>query len=65
MSIVAQSTSHRDIIAKLFIRYAATLCAILLRSVPSGYDLAITIALPRGLCYLGVGNASVMLPQCS
>ena len=40
MSIVAQSPSHRGEIAVLFIRDAATLYAILIRSVRSRYDLA-------------------------
>ena len=59
MSIVAQSPSHRGEIAEFFIRDAATLCAILLRSVRSvrsHYDLATTNALPRRLCYLGIVN---------
>ena len=56
MSIVARSPSHRGEIAELFIRDAATLCAILLCSVRSHYDLATTNALPRRLYYLGIVN---------
>ena len=64
MSIVAHSPSHRGEIAELFIRDAATLCAALLRSVRSHYDLATTNALPRRLYYLGIVNlgASATLP---
>ena len=35
---------------------SATLCAILLRSVRSRYNLATTNALPLRLCYLGIAN---------
>ena len=35
---------------------SATLCAILLRSVRSRYNLATTNALPRRLCYLDIAN---------
>ena len=61
MSIVAHSPSHCGEIAELFIRDAATLllytlCAALLRSVRSHYDLATTNASPRRLCYLGIVN---------
>ena len=40
------------------------LCAILLRSVRSGYDLSTTNALPQRLCYLGIVNSgdSATLP---
>ena len=75
MSIVAQSLSHRGEIAESFIRDTATLllrfyyasaalCAILLRSVRSCYELATTSALPRRLCYLDKVNigASATLP---
>ena len=62
MSIVVNSPSHRCEIAELFIRDAATLCATLLRSVRSHYDLATTNTLPRRLCYLANIGASVTLP---
>ena len=35
---------------------SATLCAILLRSVRSRYNLATTNAFPRRLCYLDIAN---------
>ena len=35
---------------------SATLCATLLRSVRSHYDLATTNVLPQRLCYLGIVN---------
>ena len=43
---------------------SAALCAILLRSVRSCYDLATTNALPQRLCYLDIVNmgASATLP---
>ena len=55
--------SHRGEIAELFVRDAATLCAISLRSVLSRYELYTINALPRRLCYLAIGNlgASVTL----
>ena len=56
MSIVAQSPSHRGDIAESLDRHVATLCAVLLRSVPSRYDLAMTNVVPRQLCYLGIAN---------
>ena len=64
MSIVAHSPPHRSEIAKLFIRDAATLCATMLRSVRSHYNLATTKVLPQRLCYLGIVNlgASATLP---
>ena len=67
MSIVAHSPSHRGEIAELFIHDAATLCATLLCSVRSHYDLATTNALPWRLCYLGIVNlgASATLPLCT
>ena len=51
MSIVAHSPSHRDEIAELLIRDAATLGATLLRSVRSYYDLATTMRF-RGDCVI-------------
>ena len=43
---------------------SATLCATLLRSVRSSYDLATTSTFPRRLCYLGIAHlgASATLP---
>ena len=40
---------------------SAALCAILLRSVRSFYDLATTNALPRRLCYLDTVNIGVLV----
>ena len=74
MSIVAQSPSHRGEISSYsyamqlrFYYASAALCAILLCSVRSCYDLTTTNALPRRLCYLDIVNmgASATLPQRS
>ena len=40
---------------------SAELCAILLRSVRSFYDLATTNALPRRLCYLDIVNMGILV----
>ena len=63
----AQSPSQRAEIVELFIRDAATLRSILLRSVHSRYHLATTNALLRRLCYLDIVNvgASTALPRRS
>ena len=60
MSIVAHSPSHRGEIGELFIRDAATLCATLLRSGRSHYDLATANALPPQLCYMYIDIANLV-----
>ena len=70
VAVSRRHREHRSSIAltsamQLHSYYAsAALCAILLRSVRSCYDLATTNALPQRLCYLDIVNmgASATLP---
>ena len=63
-SIAVTSRRNRRVIYPRCSYASAVLCAILLRSVRSCYDLATTNALPRRLCYLDIVNmgASATLP---
>ena len=61
---MAKSPSYSSAVQLYFYYASAALCAILLRSVRSCYELATTNALPQQLCYLDIVNmgASVTLP---
>ena len=53
---MAKSPSYSSAMQLRFYYASAALCAILLRSVRSCYELATTSALPRRLCYLDIVN---------
>ena len=66
-TIAVTSCRNHRVIHPRYSYASVTLYLILSRSVRSRYDLAMTIALPRRLCNLGIANlgASAMLPQRS
>ena len=61
MSIVAQTPSHRDESADVFVHDAATLSLRSSRSFYVLYILTTTKALPRRLEFLGIGASVTLL----